>query len=183
MYTKIFDKYMEADESKMMFFEGNQVPDVIGAFDGIINPTGFQTRPGAREGNQVFNEHTYCCQMGAEVCATGEPPLSYKSKCQSFHDRRLTQRKADAERLQVPLFISEFGACFDSENCAMEIGLVADAADKNQAGWAYWQFKNYWDFTTTAGATTSEGFYNFDGSLQKNKVKAIARTYLPYTQG
>ncbi len=49
-------------------------------------------------------------------------------------------------------------------------------------GWAYWQFKTYADLTTSAG-TGSEGFWNQDGSLQDYKVKALARSYMPITQG
>lgn len=64
----------------------------------------------------------------------------------------------------------------------MEVGLVTDACDKHLAGWAYWEFKNYKDLTTSAG-TGSEGFYNADGSLQKHKVSALARSYVKYTQG
>ena len=120
--------------------------------------------------------------MNPSVCATGEPPLALEAECKSFHDRRVGQRTKDAERLEVPLFLSEFGACFDSENCEMEIGLVADACDDNLIGWGYWQFKNYWDLTTSAG-THSEGFYNNDGSVQQHKITALSRTYMPYTQG
>jgi hypothetical protein len=120
--------------------------------------------------------------MNADVCDKGEPPLSLRGECQSFHDRRLAQRSLDAERLGVPLFLSEFGACYDSENCEMEVGLVADACDDHLVGWAYWQFKNYWDLTTSAGNKT-EGFYNRDGSLSDHKLNAITRTYMPYTQG
>lgn len=106
--------------------------------------------------------------------------MSLKEQCGSFHQRKLDQRNKDAQKLNVPLIISEFGACFDSENCAMEVGLVTDACDEQIASWAYWQFKNYWDFTTTAG-TGTEGFYNFDVSLQEKKVKALARSYMPFT--
>lgn len=49
-------------------------------------------------------------------------------------------------------------------------------------GWAYWEFKKYWDITTSAGST-SEGFYENDGTLQTKKVKALARTYAKATQG
>jgi len=59
---------------------------------------------------------------------------------------------------------------------------VCDVADDYLVGWAYWQFKYYADLTTSAG-TGSEGFYNADGSLQDWKVKALARSYLLYTQG
>jgi hypothetical protein len=50
------------------------------------------------------------------------------------------------------LIVSEFGACFDSEECVREITQVADLCDQaNAIGWAYWQFKYYKDLTTTAG--------------------------------
>jgi len=44
-------------------------------------------------------------------------------------------------------------------------------------GWAYWQFKEFKDLTTSA-ADKSEGFYNKDGTLQTAKVKALSRTYV-----
>lgn len=78
--------------------------------------------------------------------------------------------------------MSEFGACLDSEACATEIQQVADTSDEHLVGWAYWQFKNYEDLTTSAG-TGSEGFYNQDGSVQTVKVKALSRTYAQATQG
>lgn len=86
----------------------------------------------------------------------------------------------DAEGYQVPLFISEFGACMNTDACAQEIQSVADTCDENLVGWAYWEFKKFKDLTTSAG-TGSEGFYNDDGSLQEIKVKALARTYNLYT--
>ena len=49
-------------------------------------------------------------------------------------------------------------------------------------GWAYWEFKKFKDLTTTAGLS-SEGFYEDDGTLQVNKVRALSRTYLKATQG
>jgi endoglycosylceramidase len=70
----------------------------------------------------------------------------------------------------------------DTAACVMEITAVTDALDSYNVGWAYWQFKTYADLTTSAG-TGSEGFYNNDGTLQYIKVKALARTYLPYSQG
>lgn len=120
--------------------------------------------------------------MNDTVCAAGEPPLSLEKECRAFHNRRVKQRAEDADRLGVPLFLSEFGACYDTDECAMEIGLVADACDANMIGWGYWQFKNYWDLTTSAGAKT-EGFYNRDGSLAMKKIGALSRTYMPYVQG
>lgn len=78
--------------------------------------------------------------------------------------------------------VTEFGACLTEAPCTQEINQVCDVADQYLAGWAYWQFKTYEDLTTSAG-TGSEGFYNQDGSLQTWKVRALARSYMPYTQG
>jgi Glycoside hydrolase family 5 C-terminal domain len=91
-------------------------------------------------------------------------------------------RTEDAKKFNVPLIISEFGACMGGPTCITEITGLMDACDDYLTGWAYWQFKKLGDLTTTAG-TGNEGFYNEDGSLQDDKVSALARPYLPYTQG
>jgi hypothetical protein len=64
-----------------------------------------------------------------------------------------------------------------TESCIQEITTVSEVCDEHLTGWAYWQFKNFGDLTTTAG-TSSEGFYEKNGTLQVGKVKALARTYL-----
>lgn len=81
-----------------------------------------------------------------------------------WHKERIQQRKRDADRLGVPLIISEFGACLTEGPCTQEIKQLADQADEALVGWAYWEFKTFEDLTTSAG-TGSEGFYNKDGSL------------------
>lgn len=70
----------------------------------------------------------------------------------------------------------------DTDDCVREITQVADACDTHLASWAYWEFKTYKDLTTSAG-NRSEGFYNFDGSLQTGKVKSLSRTYVQNAQG
>jgi len=71
----------------------------------------------------------------------------------------------DAKKLNVPLMITEFGACFDTQFCLDEIESVLDSCESTMcSGWAYWQFKNYMDHTTSA-AGGMQGFYNSDGKL------------------
>ena len=74
------------------------------------------------------------------------------------------------------MIISEFGACLGGETCVAEIQSLTEVCDEHLASWAYWQFKKFGDLTTTAGIG-SEGFYNSDGTLQHDKVKALTRTY------
>lgn len=49
--------------------------------------------------------------------------------------------------------------------------------EMNFRSWTYWQFKYYHDITTAANPGTTESFYDENGGLQVNKVKALARPY------
>lgn len=184
MYKRAFEAYQESDKSKLMFFEPSEFPDEMGIFGGFVFNLGFTEAPGGADKKDlhVLNDHTYCCQLDPSICATGEPALDKAQTCYDWHEKRIGTRSEDAMRLGIPLIISEFGACLNSTACVQEINSVGDVCDNHLVGWAYWQFKNFADLTTSAG-TGSEGFYNNDGSLQNDKVKALARTYLPVTQG
>jgi hypothetical protein len=129
-----------------------------------VRAVGFSKPPGGEVGsaNHALNAHTYCCQLNGDVCKTGEPSPDSAEECLAFHKQRMGQRRDDAKRLGVPLFMSEFGACLDSDVCAREINQVGDVTEEYLLGWSYWQYKTYKDLTTSAG-NRSEGFYNPDG--------------------
>lgn len=167
-----------------MWFEPVPFPDEIGVFSGMVFPVGFSVPPGADIGSSkhVLNDHTYCCQLSADECVTGEPQVAHAEQCSQWHEKRIGQRARDAERLGVPLVITEFGACLTEGPCTQEINQVGDIADEHLVGWAYWQYKIYEDLTTSA-STGAEGFWEQDGTLQEYKVKALARSYMPLTQG
>jgi hypothetical protein len=117
----------------------------------------------------VLNDHVYCCSALTDVCTFNEHPspesvFFWKNFCKVWTDTHLSLRSKDAADLGVPLIMSEFGACTDLEPCVIEVAQVTDACDNHLASWAYWNFKPYKDITTTAG-TSSEGFYNQDGTL------------------
>jgi hypothetical protein len=115
------------------------------------------------------------------MCDAGEPPLDKSKECRKFHFQKVEKRSEDADRLGVPLMFTEFGACFDGQECATEITNSADAFDSQLASWSYWMYKSFSDFTTTGG--TREGMFNSDGTPQDLKLKAIARTYAHAFQG
>lgn len=102
--------------------------------------------------------------------------------CNEYHQVKVGIRANDAKKVNVPLIISEFGACMGGDTCIVEITGLLDASDAHLASWAYWQYKKLGDLTTTAG-TGSEGFFNDDGTLQDAKVASLVRPYLPYSQG
>lgn len=165
MYARIFDRYYKNDPDSIMFFEPGTFPDVLKRY-GAILPVGFEKPPGAQFGsrNHVLNDHTYCCQMNPTVCASGEPSTDLADECYDWHELRIKTRKVDADRLGLPLIISEFGACLTDGPCTQEIRQVGEVCDAHLAGWAYWEFKSFEDLTTSAGVG-AEGFYNKDGSL------------------
>lgn len=79
--------------------------------------------------------------MGLKICPNGEPLPESEAACLDFHKRRMKMRAKEAESLQIPLMISEFGACYNSQVCINEILQVVELSEKNLAHWAYWQFK------------------------------------------
>jgi len=141
---------MKASNESIMYFEPGQAGDTLMTF---VWNLGFTTPPGGPIGspNHVLNDHTYCCQLGPSVCATGEPAPGSAPKCLAGHQKRIRTRDEDAQRLGVPLIISEFGACLDSQVCVTEISQVGDVCDSHLTSWAYWQFKTFHDLTTSAG--------------------------------
>mmetsp|Transcript_28691 Transcript_28691/g.51076 ORF Transcript_28691/g.51076 Transcript_28691/m.51076 type:complete len:527 (-) Transcript_28691:326-1906(-) len=168
--------------TQQVFFEPPQT-DVLPFFHGLVEHVGFTSAPGGvqNQGYQVLNDHTYCCQIGKNICKTGEPTLAEAQTCKDFHHRRITARAEDARKLKTGLFFTEFGACSDSAGCGQEITSVTEAADANLVSWAYWMYKGYQDFTTTGSST--EGFYYEDGKVQQIKLAALSRTYAQFVQG
>jgi len=110
------------------------------------------------------------------MCDGGEPPLDQAETCREFHFDKIQTRREDAERLNVPLIITEFGACSNSMSCFSEISGACDAFDDSLASWAHWQYKGFGDFTTTGNS--NEGLYDNSGNVQDNKLRALTRTYV-----
>lgn len=168
MYSRIYETYTRYNNKSRMWFEPAQVPDEYGLtnFFKFVFDLGFSKPPGAEYGskNHVLNDHTYCCQILGNCDEHGEPQPETEDACKKWHQMRIDNREKDAKDLGVPLAISEFGACTDSDDCAREITQVTDICDEKLISWAYWQFKRNHDLTTTAGER-SEGFYNLDGTL------------------
>jgi endoglycosylceramidase len=155
--------------------EPTQLPDTMSK---DVFPVGFTSLPD----KSILNDHSYCCEIGLDMCINGEP--SYENAttvCRAFHKRKVEVRSLDAERLGVGLTFTEFGACSGSAACIAEIEGALDAFDSKALSWAYWQYKGFGDFTTTGSGT--EGLWYQNGTLQVNKVKALSRTYIKATQG
>ena len=198
LYQKATEMIRAHDKQKMIFFETNQ-ENVIPAFGGIPLNTGFSETPSKGETleREIMVDHQYCCSVEGAACATegGDPPLSIKDKCASYHYRKIKLRNQNAKDLETGVMYNEFGACSNSEACAAEITSVTESTDNFLMSWGYWMFKGFNDFTT-AGDASKEGLFanpkhsasssdgKFDPSnVQHTKLKALTRSYVQSYQG
>ena len=182
-YAKIDEGIAEVDPDYTMLFEPIPFPDTLPLFGGQALDTFSSTPVDNNIRKQIFNVHSYCCAADQNICKNGEPELSdSKGTCKEFHDRKLNKNKNQAKNIGIPVIVTEFGACSNSEACYYEMIGFEKAADKYLTSWAYWMFKAYHDHTTTA-AENQEGIFNEDGSIQSWKEKALSRTYIQYYQG
>lgn len=170
IYQQAHQKIRQVDNNTIIFFEP-MVADVT--------KVGFTEGPGgpAYNDRQVLSYHIYC----PGVDSSGEP--IDPAVCEAT-DSLLAKGKADAAKnLGVAAFMTEFGAVSQTNKSLDEIGRVTTIADKYLHSWSYWQLKWYDDFTTADKPGSVESFYNVDGSLQQDKVKALARSYAYATCG
>jgi len=74
-----------------MWFEPVPLPDEVGVLSGFVFPVGFKTPPGGEIGSDkhVLNDHTYCCQLSATECLTGEPTIAHEAECLEWHEKRI----------------------------------------------------------------------------------------------
>lgn len=143
-------------------------------------------KPSDDDTPQVYNFHSYCCVAGANVCSNGEASLKDSlNLCTKYHKNKFkTEIENAKENLHVPMFLSEFGACSDSQACYNEIMNVVSICEENFISWSYWNYKPYGDHTTSAIAMVDfEGIFNEDGTIQTIKEQGLSRAYVQYYQG
>jgi len=165
LYKRIHDKIRQVDNNSIIFFE-NMLSDTVSV--------GFTEGPGGPSYNdkQAFAYHIYCPLHDS----SGEPVNP--QLCQTADSAEAKIKAGAAKKLGVGAFMTEFGAVGNGTKSIDEINRVISLVDASFHSWAYWQFKYYDDFTTMDQPGSIESFYNVDGSLQRNKVKALARTYV-----
>ena len=164
MYKYLHQTIRQIDDQHMIFFE----PCV---FD--IEETGFTEGPGGSDYNnrQVLSYHNYCF----DVTKQGDPKSGLV--CDVFDTYMIGIRVAEVRRKKLGgMMLTEFGAISNSSKGIEELNRITGLADDLLQSWTYWQFKKFADFTSTAPNTT-ESFYDQDGELEVNKVRALSRSY------
>ena len=165
----------EIDPNYILYFENAPIPDTLPIFGGLVWGT-MKEKPSDDDTPQVYNFHSYCCVAGANVCSKGEASLKDSlSLCPKYHKNKFKTEISNAkENLHVPMFVSEFGACSDSQACYNEIISVVKLCEENFISWSYWNYKPYGDHTTSAIAMVEyEGLFNVDGTIQTIKEQGL----------
>jgi len=183
-YSKLYENLKIIDPEFIYMLETVPFPDTLPFFGGH-SVSGFSRAPLGSDKLefQALNLHSYCCMAKGDACETGEPLLiDSLGLCPSFHQRKLDKNKAQADNLGIPLIITEFGACADSEACFNEMKGFLNAADTHLTSWAYWMYKPFGDHTTSA-RDNMEGIFYEDGTPQALKERALTRTYVQAYQG
>ena len=184
VYRKVDIELRKIKPNYILFFENTPVPDILPVFGGLFLGS-MDEKPAGDDVPQVYNFHTYCCLSGTDTCAHGEASYDKSIKvCPTFHQKQFKKEIKTAEKLNVPMFLSEFGSCSDSLACYNEIISVMKITEENFISWSYWNYKPYGDHTTSAIEMVSyEGIYNDDGTVQNIKEKGLSRGYVMYYQG
>eukprot|EP01112_Ceratiomyxa_fruticulosa_P020687 TRINITY_DN712_c0_g1_i4.p1 TRINITY_DN712_c0_g1~~TRINITY_DN712_c0_g1_i4.p1 ORF type:complete len:514 (+),score=101.67 TRINITY_DN712_c0_g1_i4:1010-2551(+) len=162
LYTALNSVVRKNDDEHIIFFE-KLTTDVLGA-------RGMTSGPGGEEYNdrQVFSYHIYC----APTTRGGDPEHIYECDAENWIMYQVDIE--DLARLGTGGFMTEFGATGNVTYSIEMLEYLTQQSDIFLQSWAYWQFKYYNDITTGGSA---EGFYDLDGNLEYNKVKALSRSY------
>jgi len=161
LYKKLHQNIRPIDDQHILFFEQ--------ALTDIIGTNGFDEGPGGPTYNdrQVYSYHLYC----APVDQNGNPRNIIE--CDAIDDLSFVTDMLNLKRIGCGGMLTEFGAMANATVSIESISALTSVADANLQSWSYWQFKLFNDLTT---AGPGESFYE-NGELEKNKVKALSRTY------
>ena len=185
LYKKLEEELRKIDPNYILYFENSPIPDTLPIFGGLVWGT-MKEKPSDDDTPQVYNIHSYCCVAGTNVCSNGEPSLKDSlNLCTNYHKNKFKKEIENAkDNLHVPIFLSEFGACSDSQACYNEILNVVTLCEENFISWSYWNYKPYGDHTTSAIAVVEyEGIFDGDGNVQTIKEEGLSRAYVQYYQG
>lgn len=156
-YTDAMDHIRAAGAEQPIFYE---VPfnHVLGDTDAWQNWTGAD-----------FAYHAYC--------APGDDGSNALVDLLCSTTQNIMRRTVRKERGSMPGrhgFITEFGAVGASRVELEHVGAWLDMADDFLQSWAYWQLKEYADFTTQ---NAEDPLYGSDGMPNVQKLRTLTRTY------
>jgi len=123
LYQQASEVVRKNDKNKIVFYSASQV-DLAPVLGGIIFNTSFTESPskGVYAEKETMVDHVYCQLIVGQDWGQDDVSREKLGKtCKSFIDRRVAKRAKNSKDLGNGLIYNEFGACQDTETCALEI--------------------------------------------------------------
>lgn len=125
------------------------------------------TLGGALRRGQGLSYHVYCPH-----------PLRAERSCEDLEREAVGRSIAYARSRAAAPLLTEFGATDD----LAVVGRIAALADARGQSWHYWQYKTYFDPTTSARTTPgtsadAESIVDENGAVKAAKLKVLARAF------
>lgn len=168
LYEATHQAIRSVDNDTIIFYEGIPTDQYEGEYlkgsTDLLAPAG----PGGSEyaDREAFAYHVYCPPGANEYVCDGMIDLAWVWLNRT-KDRMITGTHAS--------ILTEFGAVGDDPASVRLIDRITTAADLIKQSWFYWTYRSYGDITTQNSHT--ETFFYPNGTLQKNKLKALTTTY------
>ncbi len=155
-YQRLIDAIREVDRDSYIFYESRYGAVANGS--PCFLPRLDDPRPGGRR--LAYAPHLY--SVSAE--ASG----SYSDDDGTL-DAWEAERVVDATRMEVPIWLGEFGTAASFDGSERFIRSLAEVADRSQIGWAYWS----WD----PSGPTGWALWDSTTSEDNQMARLIARPY------
>ncbi|KAA0177320.1 hypothetical protein FNF27_01098 [Cafeteria roenbergensis] len=134
LYKRIASAVRTVDAATPVWFEPATGGNILDAL-----PAGFTERPDA---NSVLGYHIYCPSLQSDLPHPGsrnDTKLWEQFElCVAMNGAQFDVRDADADRLQVPGVLTEFGSVNQLPQTEALLQWTADEMDRRLRGWAYW---------------------------------------------
>eukprot|EP00746_Dinoflagellata_sp_MGD_P026988 gnl/MRDRNA2_/MRDRNA2_163583_c0_seq1.p1 gnl/MRDRNA2_/MRDRNA2_163583_c0~~gnl/MRDRNA2_/MRDRNA2_163583_c0_seq1.p1 ORF type:complete len:680 (+),score=90.93 gnl/MRDRNA2_/MRDRNA2_163583_c0_seq1:90-2129(+) len=188
VYATLYNVIRAEDADAIIMYEPPPFPDTFPSNIAIpgapgVHAMGATSGPGGSDhAHQVLSYHIYSCGFADPACdRNGNTHALQCDICDKYASDAVNMRTSDVKKLGGGAFLTEFGACTETDKCFAEIDRMTSRAESAFTSWAYWQFKYFHDITTVSGP--DEGFYTAEGALQSKKVARLSRTYAPIIAG
>jgi endoglycosylceramidase len=160
-YDEVVPAISKADPTHPVFYEDWVFTDF--GYPANVGASPNKAWPFPRTG---LSHHVYCAP----------PPISTAS-CEDQQRSAYEETAKAAARNNVAPLMTEFGATDDLSVLKSNTA----AADKAGEGWQYWQYKTYFDPTTSSatgsGGADAESIVDEKGNVKKDKLKVLSRVY------
>lgn len=174
MYERLHKAIRENDNSTIVLYE-----PAVTDYKVFGQAEGFTQGPGGPEfdDRQGVAYHVYCLAVN-KTC----DPIS-QSLCSLWDSSHMESFLRGARKLGGGSFLTEFGANDNMPSGVESVHVMANLADKHLQSWTWWMYKDFYDITTASYPGSAESFWDNEGNLQYDKVKALSRTYAQFTSG